>query len=723
MDPKQRRAAARTLLLACGSALALGVPAARAADEAAAPPPAVSEVVVTASRQDLLGVATTASQGSVTQQELSLRPVYRVGQLLESTPGLVVTAHSGEGKANQYLVRGFNLDHGTDIANFVDDMPVNRPTNTHGQGYSDVNFEIPELAQGLDYTKGPYYAAIGDFGAVASTHLKLANEVPNQLAVAGGSFGIYNMFAGGTHHFGYDDRIVGGLYYGHVDGPFDHPDNFRKFAGELRYSHGDTADGYSATLMYYKGDGNFTTDQPLRAIQEGLIDRFGTLDPTDGSSSERISLSGRYGATGEGWKLSSSGYYIHSRMTLWNDFTHFLDDPVNGDQEAQNETRDTFGGQLSLALDHRFGAIDNQLVVGLQARRDRAYLDRRHTKARQVLDYCEVQQPDGPATPVAAVSGACAADRVRLLDLGAYVEDTTHWTPWLRTVVGLREEYYQASDHSLISGFSGSGHQSLAQPKGSIVLGPFFQTELYLSAGRGFHSDDVRGVFGTVPLEGVPGLAGKTPFLAPATGEEVGLRTNIIPRLSVQVAVFQEDFQSELAYNADAGQDEASAPSRRQGVEISAEYRPFRWMELNADLAFSKARYRADAATLANFGLSGPFIADAPSFIGSFGILVDNLGPWFGGLQWRYLGKYPISDGDEFPQDKGYSEINLDVGYKFSAHVKAQLTIFNLTNTKANAAAYFYAARLPGEPAEGVADFQVHPLEPISAAAKITYDF
>ncbi|MDB5426716.1 MAG: TonB-dependent receptor [Phenylobacterium sp.] len=723
MDPKQRRAAARTLLLACGSALALGVPAARAADEAAAPPPAVSEVVVTASRQDLLGVATTASQGSVTQQELSLRPVYRVGQLLESTPGLVVTAHSGEGKANQYLVRGFNLDHGTDIANFVDDMPVNRPTNTHGQGYSDVNFEIPELAQGLDYTKGPYYAAIGDFGAVASTHLKLANEVPNQLAVAGGSFGIYNVFAGGTHHFGYDDRIVGGLYYGHVDGPFDHPDNFRKFAGELRYSHGDTADGYSATLMYYKGDGNFTTDQPLRAIQEGLIDRFGTLDPTDGSSSERISLSGRYGATGEGWKLSSSGYYIHSRMTLWNDFTHFLDDPVNGDQEAQNETRDTFGGQLSLALDHRFGAIDNQLVVGLQARRDLAYLDRRHTKARQVLDYCEVQQPDGPATPVAAVSGACVADRVRLLDLGAYVEDTARWTPWLRTVLGLRQEYYEASDHSLISGFSGSGHQSLAQPKGSIVLGPFFQTELYLSAGRGFHSDDVRGVFGTVPLEGVPGLAGKTPFLAPATGEEVGLRTNIIPRVSVQVAVFQEDFQSELAYNADAGQDEASAPSRRQGIEISAEYRPFRWMELNADLAFSKARYRADAATLANFGLSGPFIADAPSFIGSFGILVDNLGPWFGGLQWRDLGKYPISDGDEFPQDKGYSEINLDVGYKFSAHVKAQLTIFNLTNTKANAAAYFYAARLPGEPAEGVADFQVHPLEPISAVAKITYDF
>jgi outer membrane receptor protein involved in Fe transport len=211
--------ASRRQLLAT-AALLLAATAARAADDAdaAAASKQVSEVVVTASRVDLLGSAATASQGSVTQTELSLRPVYRVGQLLESTPGLVVTAHSGEGKANQYLVRGFNLDHGTDIANFVDDMPINRPTNTHGQGYSDVNFEIPELAQGLDYTKGPYYAAAGDFGAVATTHLKLADDVPNQVSVAAGSFGIYNLFAGGTAHFGEDDRLVGGVYLGHVDG-------------------------------------------------------------------------------------------------------------------------------------------------------------------------------------------------------------------------------------------------------------------------------------------------------------------------------------------------------------------------------------------------------------------------------------------------------------------------------------------------------------------------
>jgi len=257
----------------------------------------------------------------------------------------------------------------------------------------------------------------------------------------------------------------------------------------------------------------------------------------------------------------------------------------------------------------------------------------------------------------------------------------------------------------------------LLQPKGSLIFGPFAATEVYFSAGRGFHSDDVRGVFGTVPLEGVPGSAGKTPLLAPSKGLELGIRSNIVPKLAMQLAVFQQDFNSELTYDADAGQDSASAPSRRQGLELSAEYRPWRWIELNTDLAFSKARYHGD---LAAFGLQGPYIANAPRFIGSFGVLVDNLGPWFGGLQWRRLGAYPISDGDRLPEDPGYSEINLDAGYKINAHLKVQLSIYNVFDTRANSSAYYYTARLPGEPAEGVAGIQAHPLEPISGVLKMT---
>ena len=677
----------------------------------------LSEVTVTASRLNLLGTATTASQGSVTEEELDLRPVYRVGQLLESVPGLVVTVHSGEGKANQYLARGFNLDHGTDIANFVDDMPINRPTNTHGQGYSDLNFLLPELSNGLDYTKGPYYASVGDFGSVASTHLHLANEIPDQVSLAGGTLGVYNLFAGGTDHFTDDDRLVGGVYYGHVDGPFTHPDDFRKVAGTLRFSHGTDADGYSATAMYYHGEGNLTTDQPLRAIQEGLITRWGTLDPTDGSLSERFSLSGHYGATGEDWKSSSSVYFIHSKMILWNDFTHDLDDPVNGDQEEQYESRSTAGGQSSLILTQNLGEIQNELDVGTQLRFDDAYVNRKHTLHRVPLSYCSVAQADGTALQVTAAGGICNADQVHLLDLGPYVQDTTHWTGWLRTVLGLREEFYRAEDHSTTTGFQGTDHEFLFQPKGSIILGPWALTELYLSAGRGFHSDDVRGVFGTVPIEGIPGAAGKTPLLAPTDGVELGVRTNVVPKLSMQLAVFQQAFKSELAYDADVGLDTASAPSRRQGVEFSAEYHPLRWIEFNTDLAESKARYRGDVSA---FGLGGDYIANAPSFIGSFGVLVDNLGPWFGGLQWRKLGAFPINDGEKYPEDPGYSELNLDAGYKINTHIKVQLSIYNLFNTHADSSAYYYTSRLPGEPAEGVAGIQVHPLEPISGVLKVT---
>jgi outer membrane receptor protein involved in Fe transport len=369
------------------------------------------------------------------------------------------------------------------------------------------------------------------------------------------------------------------------------------------------------------------------------------------------------------------------------------------------------------------GRIPTDTTIGFQLRYDEAFVDHRHTLMRTPLDYCPIEQPSGPAIDVPAVNFNCQADRAHIVDFGPYAENTAHWTSWLRTVLGVRGEYYWADDRSEVTDFSGSAQQFLFQPKGSIILGPWHETELYLSAGRGFHSDDIRGVIGSVPGQGIPGQAGATPLLASATGEEIGLRTNIIPRLSIQASVFREDFRSEQRYNADIGQDSPFAPSRREGVEVSAQYRPAPFIEFNTDVTFSKARYQGSPAQFADFGLNGPWIANAPSFIGSFGVLVDNLGPWYGGLQWRRLGSYPLSDGDQFPQDKGYSEVNLDVGYKFNDGLRLQVGIYNLFNEKANASAYYYTGRLPGEPPEGVADFQVHPVEPISARFTVTKAF
>jgi outer membrane cobalamin receptor len=683
----------------------------------------MSEVVVTASRADLMGKALTASQGSVTAKEIELRPVYRIGQIYESVPGLVVTVHSGEGKANQYLLRGFNLDHGTDFASFIDDMPVNRPTNAHGQGYSDQNFLMSQIVEGVDYTKGPFYADIGDFGAVGSAHVRLTDDLASQVQGAVGTLGDEDLFAGGTHRFDTDDRLWAAADVGHLDGPWSPPGEFNRVNVTTRFSHGTDADGFSVTGMYYHSAGRLETDQSIYALQDGLIGRYGTLDPSDRSQSERYSLSGHYGATLGDWRLSSNVYAIHSTMTLWNDFTHYLFDPVNGDQEQQDETRNTYGAAIALMQAVDIGSIRSVTTFGLQDRYDSVYVDRRHTRDRVTLDYCELANTAGTAaTPYAAVKGACTADQVELNDLGMYVQTTIHWTPWLRTVFGFREEAYWAVDHSLTAGTKGSTSQTLHQPKGSLIFGPFYKTEVYLSDGEGFHSDDAREVFHTVPYEGTT-----VPFtpqlIAKANSEEVGLRTALIPKLQVQLAAFQEDFSSELAYDQDQGEDQAGAPSRRQGVEASAQYHPKPWLELNTDLAWSKARYRGSPAELETvYGVDGRYIANAPSFIGSFGVLVDNLGPWYGGLQWRDLGPYPVADGQKYPRDKGYSEVNVDAGYKVNAHLQLQASIFNLFNSKANAAAYDYTSRLVPDGPE-VTGLQVHPLEPISGEVKMTYRF
>ena len=704
-----------------------------------------SEVVVTASRADLLGKAVAASQGTVTREEIELRPIYRIGELYETIPGLVVTVHSGESKANQYQLRGFDLDHGTDFSSFVDGIPINRGTNAHGQGYSDQNFLMPQIVAGLDYGKGPFYADVGDFSAVGSAHVRLLNDLPGQASVDVGTLGQEEAFVGGTLHLGAQDRVWAALDLGHLDGPWDPPSDFNKVDAALRYSHGTEANGYSLTAMYYESAGRLATDQSIYAVQQGLIGRYGVLDPTDHGRSSRLGLSGRYNAMGADWSFAGGLYAVRSGMTLNNNFTHFLLDPVNGDQEQQDENRTLLGGDAALTYSKTIFGFRTETTFGVQDRFDDIYVDRRHTLNRTItLDYCEVPAvpggistlPPPPAdTPAgalndggngqayAAVGLACNADRVQLNDFASYAETTIHWTSWMRTVLGVREEDFYARDHSLTTGFTGSTTETLPQPKASLILGPWLASELYVSAGRGFHSNDVRGVFGTVGLEGLTPTAGPTPLLAPTTGEEIGLRTNIIPKLSAEVAVFEADFSSELAFDEDQGQDQPTAPSKRVGVEISAQYRPFHWMELNTDLAFAHARYRGGIATLNTiYQLDGPDISNAPAFIGSAGLLIDDLGPWSGSLQWRALGDYGISDGDAQPKDKGYSEWNLMIRYAASPRLRLELGVFNLFNEKANAAAFDYTSQLTPT-SQPVTGLQFHPLEPINARFGVSYRF
>jgi len=660
----------------------------------------LEQVVVTAERRQLIGNTSTASEGIVVNDELALTPAYRPGQLLETVPGLQVTSHSGEGKANQYLMRGYNLDHGTDLAVSVDGMPVNNPTHAHGQGYTDLNFMIPELATNIKFTKGTYYANQGDFASVGSVHLSHLNRIDDQINVTGGNFGFERMLSAGSVAVG-TGNVLGALELQHYDGPWDSSDDQRKVNAVLRYSNGDEHDGVSLTGMFYHGLWNATTDQPLRAIQEGLIGRFGTLDPSDGGRAQRWSLSSQYHASIGDGQLDANAYVVNTQLTLWNNFTHFLTDPVNGDQEAQTENRYITGGGVSYQLPTQIAGITTEWLVGARLRYDINDLSRLPTAGRVVLTAS--QDPlDFSET-----------DHVHLLNLSAYAQATTHWTSWFRSVVGVREDHI----HGIDSGTnSGTASESLFQPKISLIFTPAATTELYLSAGRGFHSDDLRGV----TQAAASGQAG-APLIARQKGEEFGVRQQLAGgKVAVTLAIFNLDAESETTYDPDAGEDGAGPASRRYGYEINLTYQALRWLEFYASYSGDHARFTTDFDD--GTGHVGRYLPNAPFATGSFNVYVKNLGAWSGGLEYRYLGREPLSADDRI-ESGGYGEWNADLKYAFARDWSAGLGVYNILNRHANAAEFWYIDRLRGEPADGVPDLHVHPLEPLAVRLTLSKTF
>jgi hypothetical protein len=739
-------ALAATLLMgvACSSAhgdQALEDSAAETSGSASRSP---QEITVTAQRLALLGTADTASEGVVDDQELQLAPQYRPGQLLETVPGLIVTLHSGEGKANQYLLRGYNLDHGTDLETYVDDMPINQPTHAHGQGYADLNFMIPELADQVTYTKGPYYAGVGDFGAVGSVRVSYRETTEDHVSATVGTLGFQRIFSAGSQALG-NGNVLAAVEVQHYDGPFLTPDDARKENFALRYSHGDDKNGYSLTAMLYHQLWTNTTDIPIRAIAEGLVaNRFGTLNPTDGGRAWRSSLSFNDHATIGDGQFTASAFFIDNQLHLWNDFTQFLADPTHGDQEDQFENRRVFGGQASYTLPVPLGPIPNVISAGVLTRDDIVYVGRLPSADR-------VPMPAADDPP-----SFSDEDQVYLFAAAAWVQATTRWTSNFRTVLGFRADYQHGTDVDYLAalheqsgsgytGYSNSGtvQQALPQPKGSLIYTPLDTLEFYISAGRGFHSADIRGVNQDTSVDlGLP----HTPLLAKQEGQEIGVRATPGPHLALTFAYYNLWQRSETIIDPDVGQDAAGPPSRRYGYEINVTYQVNRYLEFYGSYSGDHAHFTRpfDDGT----GHLGEYITDAPLATGALALYLTNLGPWSGGLNYRYLGNYPLSSGPcvdsavqhDFPgyttcaqsptagalgqvNGRGFGEWNLDAHYAFSQGWSASVGIYNLFNTHASAGEFWYVGRLPAEPASGVADVHVHPLEPIMARFTLTRKF
>jgi hypothetical protein len=611
-------------------------------------------------------------------------------------PGLIVTQHSGEGKANQYFLRGFNLDHGTDLAITVDGMPVNMPTHGHGQGYADINFLIPELVQSVNVRKGPYYADQGDFASAGAVGIDYVNKLPKNLAeLTFGSFGYQRALAAGSTSVG-EGTLLAAIEANKYNGPWDVPDNVRKLNGVLRYSQGTTTDGFTLSAMAYSNGWTSTDQVAQRAIDQGLIDRFGSLDPTDGGTSSRFSLSGNWAQASEFGQTKANAYVIRSSLQLFNDFTYFLDDPVNGDQFSQIDRRTVYGFDASHSFDVRFAGIETQTRVGLQTRADDINVGLFKTMQRQILS-------------------TVRDDSVQEGNVGLWADTTARWTNWLPTTVGIREDYFAGHVLSDTSQNSGDAQAAMTSPKAGVVLGPWYKTEFYGNAGYGLHSNDIRGVTITVdPNDKVTPLD-RVPLLVRSRGAEIGIRTKAIEGLTSTLAVFVLDFDSELLFVGDAGTTEPSRPSRRVGVEWTNQYRLLPWMTLDFDFAYTRARFT-------NFDPVGDYIPGAPALVASGGVTFGGDSGWFSALRARYFGPRPLIEDNSVRSQQSLI-FNARAGYKFDNGMRLQLDVLNLFNAQTNQIEYYYLSRLPGEPIDGVADRHIHPAEPLAVRLTLAARF
>jgi len=644
----------------------------------------VPTVIVTPDDNALVGSAGAASEGTADRRQLESRPLLRPAEVLEAIPGVVITQHSGSAKANQYFLRGFNLDHGTDFAVHVDGMPINLPSHGHGQGYADLNFLIPELIDHIRYRKGPYYADEGDFSAAGAAYVHLKRSLTAGLSeLTAGSYGYRRALLGGNQTVERGD-LLGLLEIGEGNGPWTNPEQLRKLNGILRYANGDDKNGLTLTAMAYASHWNSTDQIPLRAVESGRLGRFDAADATDGGRTSRYSFSTQWVKSDASSLTRANAYLIHSRLNLVSNFTFFLNDPVNGDQIEQVDRRTVSGGELSHAWRTPGFGRDIEHTAGLQLRNDNiAEVGLHNTVARQRI-------------------GTVRSDQVVQTSTSVYYLNSIAWTPGLRSMIGVRSDQYRFRVNSDNAPNSGTAGDALVSPKFGLVLGPWSGVEYFLNYGYGFHSNDARGTTITVdPASGAP--AQRVTPLVRARGGEVGFRAAPPNGAHTSVALWRLDIDSELVFTGDAGTTEPSRPSRREGIEWASSIKTQRNITADFELTLSKARFKDEDPV-------GNYIPGSTTRTMSGGLTYAE-GPWSAGSRLRYFGARPLIE-DNSERSGSSMLVNAKLSYAVTKQARISFDVLNLFDRKVDEITYFYTSRLQGEPAAGVADKHFHPAEP-----------
>jgi outer membrane receptor protein involved in Fe transport len=656
--------------------------------------------------------AESASSVHISQDDLKYRSRTQVSDILRQVPGLMVSQHAGGGKSDQYFIRGFDADHGTDIAIYADGIPVNMPSHGHGQGYADTHFLIPETVSTVDVHKGPYSARFGDFYTAGAMELTTLDQVAGPtLWISGGA-----PLAGPKAIEQYNRRVVGmaspelrdnpadrGLIAAQIadtDGPFDNRQRFRQGNALIKWQGPVGRGDLKLETNWYAASWNASGQVPTSAVADGLIDRFGSLDPSEGGDTSRTSIQLGYRVhddSGGLWRASVFG--LEYRLRLFSDFTLFAHDPVHGDEIEQTDSRFTWG--LDAAYERHFapGGLDTYLTAGVQIRNDNLENALWHAEKRVRLPDC-FDQGVNPCNDT--------TDRIR--DVAGYVEATIHVLPHVHLLPGLRFAQFSwdvddldpatRTDPARTTG--GSAARAMVLPKLSVEAEATPQLSLFANAGSGFHSNDARA---NAANHGAGALAR-------GLGAEAGLRTTVLPHARIAADFWYLHLDSELVWSGDAGGTEASGPTRRYGVDVELAYNPLPWLRLDANVSIARS-------TLVQNAGNSNGLALAPRLMGQGGVTVVH-GPEFVSLRARGIGDRPGNDDGSLTAE-GYLIFDLIAG-RTIGKLDLELTVNNLLNADWREAQFADESRVtPTAPV--VEQMHFTPGIPLSATLTAAYRF
>ncbi len=712
---------------------------------------AVHTSVEVQGREDsLIGIADSASQGTVGAKEIEDRPILRSGEILETVPGLIITQHAGGGKANQYFLRGFNLDHGTDFAVFLDGMPLNLPSHAHGEGYADMNTVIPEFVQRLNYEKGPYYADVGNYSSAGSANLEFYKTLAqNFFEVEGGMYGFARAVFGVSQKLGSGSLLYGGEAH-YDDGPWVHPDAYAKFNGLLTYSQGTEAEGFSITARAYHGKWNSSDQIPVTAVP--LVGFFGALNPTDGGNSQRYSLQAEWHRQGANSATTIMAYGFYYDLDLFSDFTYYLDDPIKGDQFEQQDRRWVAGFDAAHTIfSHWFGRkVEN--TFGLQVRNDWVHNGPYRTEDRVRADKNDSDACDAEPIPecatipnlIAVLPAATDLNKFTDTMVGFYVENKIQWAEKFRSVLALRgdEAIYDVTNLTppyvatelpgapvinFAQANSGTATKFLPSPKASLIFGPWSKTEFYVQGGFSFHSNDARGATQRQqPISpDYPFPTPTTPIspLVPTKGAEVGVRTLAIPHLQSTLSLWYLHSASELQQDGDTGGTVAStSPSNRYGIEWANYYTPREHLAIDFDMADSKALFTTiDADDAAPGSPGGRLVPEAVQWVVSSGITLHDYKGFLATLRLRYFGPRDLTS-DGIYRSSSTALLNAEVGYQINKAWSVSAEFLNLLNRYDHDIDYAYTSRITPTAMAAFTDV-FHPVEPFQVRFELRRTF